>query len=182
MASNAATLRNRCEQIDFHARRVAEGSNGWKTYVVDEMDEVGYLWVDVAAQLIAVGPDTWRILGVDQRVRYALLRELRHAASGIRELPLHESPYIELVLADAASRGTDVVQVQDRLRALEVKMMGLLTEAETLRSSGVSPRAAQVFVLRYAQAQQEHEALADEMARLGSLLRLVGDAVNMAVT
>lgn len=183
MASNAATLRNRCEQIDFSTRRVAEGSAGWKTYVIDEMDEVGYVWSDMARKIIAMGPETWRILGVDQRVRYEVIRKTRESmGGGIRELPLHDSPFVELVLADAATRGTDVVQVEDRMEALENKCMALLGEAETLRARGVSPRAAQVFVLRFAQAQQEYEVLSEEMARLGSLVRLVGDTVNQAVT
>lgn len=182
MASSAATLRNRCAQIDFSQRRWVEGSAGWKTYVIDEMDEVGYFWVDHVERRIVFGPETWRILDVDQRIRYQLIEQARESgASGIRELPLHRSPYIELVLADAASNGTDVVQVQDRIEALRSKCSKLMSEAESCRTNGVSPRGAQVLALRFAQAQQEYETLASEMARLDSMLRLVGVAVTTAV-
>src|SRR4051812_21562111 len=105
MPSSASYLRNRCSQIDFSQRGWSEGSGGWKTYVIEELDDVGYFWVDRLNRVIAFGPETWRILGVDQRVRYNLLEQVRDGgASGIRELPMHVSPYLELVIEDARTR------------------------------------------------------------------------------
>jgi hypothetical protein len=180
--SHSARLRNVCESLNFNELRSEQQDGGWKIYAIREIDEVGYVWMDRARRVIAMSPDCWRILSQDSSQRWALLQTFREGASGIRELPFHEEPYLSLALEDARTRGTDVVQVQDRINQLEMNLHRLAQESESLRDPRVSPQSKQVFALRFVQAQEEHEKLTTELARLGSFLRLVGDSVNAMVT
>lgn len=181
MASDSARLRNLCAQVNWNRQSIRNTASGWSYYVIDVLDELGYVWVDAQNQRVAFGPDTWRVLGLDLRVRFDVMNKLRAAASGIRVLPLESDPLMSLVLTDAEARRTDVVQSQDRLAALRELGLALLSEAETISQCGVSHQNRKILALRFGQAQEDFEGLVQEMARLQSLMALIDTATRALV-